>query len=92
LTHIEIKCWKLIYIKHKDKQLHRLLNIIDEIINLSKLQWKILLRKAIKSYSDVAIQKSLKSYSKLRKKDLEKENLEVKDYAMPGLISESAQT
>ena len=33
-------------------QLYRLLNIIDEMINLSKLQWKSLVRKAIQNYSE----------------------------------------
>ena len=60
--------------------LYKLPNIIDEKINLSKLQWKSLVRKSIKNYSEEAIKKSFKDYSKLKNKGLENENLEVKNY------------
>ena len=60
--------------------LYGLQNIIDEKINLSKSQWKSLVRKAIKNYSEEALKRSFKNYSKLRNKDLELENLEVKDF------------
>ena len=61
-------------------QVYKLPNIIDENLNLSKFQWKSLVRKAIKIKSEETIKKTFQSFSKLRNKDFENKSLEIKDY------------
>ena len=68
-----IECRELI-------QMYQLPNIIDEDINLSKCQWKILVRKAIHRYLEEILKKTFKDYSKLKNKWFEKEDLKGKDY------------
>ena len=67
------KCRKLIVF-------YGLPNIIDEQIVLSKQSWKKLVKEAILEKSEKAIKLKMQSYSKLRDKDYESENLDVKPY------------
>ena len=60
--------------------LYALPNIIDEQIAVSQQTWKKLVKKAIKEKSEEAIKLKFKSYSKLRDKDYESENLHLKPY------------
>ena len=59
--------------------LYALPNIIDEQ-TVSQQTWKKLVKKAIKEKSEEAIKLKFKSYSKLRDKDYESENLHLKPY------------
>ena len=60
--------------------LYALPNIIDENIAVSQQTWKKLVKKAIKEKSEEAIKLKFKSYSKLRDKDYESENFQLKPY------------
>ena len=55
-------------------------DVIEEDKHLSKLQWKILVRKAIHKKSEENVKQVFKHYSKRKNKDLENEELSIKSY------------
>ena len=61
-------------------KMYKLPDIIEEDKHLSKLQWKILVRKAIHKKSEENVKQVFKHYSKLKNKDLENEELSIKSY------------
>ena len=67
------ECRKLI-------ETYKLPNIIDEKLNLSKVQWKSLVKNSIHDESLKTIRQEFKRFSKLENKNLEDEELEIKPY------------
>ena len=61
-------------------KLYKLPDIIEENKQLSKHQWKILVRKAIHQKSEENVRQVFKNYSKLKNKGFEHEQLEIKSY------------
>ena len=61
-------------------QLYGLPNIIDRKTEVSKNQWKNLVKSNILKQSQKNIQSEFSNYSKLMDKNLEKENFQLKDY------------
>ena len=55
-------------------------DIIDDKLTFSKNQWKTLVKEAIQKKSRTNIFEEFRKYSKLSKKDLEKEKFELKSY------------
>ena len=60
--------------------LYELPNIIDEKIVLSKQQWKKMVKDAIKRKSEINLHTNFQSFSKLRNKNYEEDDLAMKPY------------
>jgi hypothetical protein len=69
--------------------LYGLPNIIDEQIILSRQKWKRLVKEAIKKKSEKAIRSKFQKYSKLRDKNYEVENLDLKPYIVEMKLREA---
>ena len=61
-------------------KMYELPDIIEEEKQLSKFQWKILVRKAVHKKSEENIRQVFDQYSKLKNKGYEKEDLSIKSY------------
>ena len=60
--------------------MYKLPDILEEDKPLSKIQWKMLVRKAVHKKSEENLRQVFTQYSKLRNKGLENEELDIKSY------------